>query len=73
MAERELLASLRNGSLKAEERLKVACALARYGNSSCLAGRKVNFLARWACEEICRVYSKKSRSVSEHARKKGLA
>lgn len=63
MAEHSMLGALRNGSLKTEERLKVACAVARYGDNPSLPGGKVTLLTRWICDEICRVYSKKGRSV----------
>ena len=51
---------LRDTSLKVEEKLKIACVIARKGRPS-LTERKVAFLTKWACQEICNVYSKKTR------------
>ena len=65
----DVLHALRDVSLTAEERLKVAAAIARHGNRS-LPEDKVTFLAKWACEEICNAYSKKNRqdiSTSGHS------
>ena len=52
--------ALRDATLRTDERLKVACVVARSGSSS-LSGDSISFLTRWACEEICRVYNKKNR------------
>lgn len=51
---------LRDTSLNVEERLKIACVIARNGSTN-LGERKVAFLTKWACQEICNVYSKKTR------------
>ena len=56
----DVLQALRDNSLKAEERLRVAAAIARSANSS-LPEEKTTFLAKWACEEICNAYSRKNR------------
>lgn len=56
----EVLRALHDGTLKLEERLKVACYVARNGNPDLLES-KVTFLVKWACEELCNAYSKKSR------------
>ena len=53
----DVLQALRDVSLTAEERLKVAAAIARHGNPE----DKVTLLAKWACDEICNAYSKKNR------------
>ena len=56
----EVFQALRDVSLQVEERLKVACDVARNGNPDLLEG-KTAFLAKWACEEICNAYNKKNR------------
>ena len=56
----DVLQALRDNSLKAEERLRVAAAIARSANSS-LPEEKTTFLAKWACEEICNANSRKNR------------
>ena len=55
--------ALRDFSLGTEERLKVACVVARNGSSD-IPEDRFPFLTRWACEEICRAYSKKNRQGS---------
>ena len=63
----EVLRALRDGSLKVEERLKVACAVARNENLG-LPGGKITFLAKWTGEEICSAYNKRNRQDTvDHA------
>ena len=56
----ELLKALYDRSLTAEERLKVACFIWRQQDAPVVSRETV--LAKWACEEICSAYSKKTRS-----------
>ena len=54
------LSSLHDASISVEERLKLACTIARNGSPH-LRRRKVAFLVKWACQELCNVYGKKRR------------
>lgn len=65
MTDVPILQALRDVSLKAEERLKIAAAIARHSNPS-LPEDKVVFLSKWACEEICNAYNKKNRQEYGH-------
>ena len=56
----ELLKALRDHSLTAEERLKVACFVWRKGDLR--VGSKHSVLVKWVCEELCTAYNKKTRS-----------
>lgn len=70
----DMLRFLRDGSLTTTERLKVASVVARNDGHPCLRDGKITFLAKWACEEICRIYGKKGRSVkvSTSMRREGI-
>ena len=53
--------ALRDTSLRVEERLKVACHVARSESLQGLLEDKATFLANWACEEICNAHSKRNK------------
>lgn len=56
----EALRALHDGTRKLDERLKVACHVARNGHPDLLEN-KVTFLVKWACEELCNAHSRKNR------------
>ena len=55
----ELWAALQDHSLKAIDKLKVACHLWKH---ECVTSSRKDTLIRWACEEICSAHSKKNKT-----------